>query len=89
VITFDQALETPPWKSTASGMKELPSSGWDTAVHAVSQATAARSKQGLLGRSRQRTYGDGDVARRMSCPHGLGMGGPCDGWTGPTFDWNS
>jgi hypothetical protein len=23
VITFDQALETPPWKSTASGIKEL------------------------------------------------------------------
>src|SRR4030095_12156286 len=23
VITFDQALETPPWKSTASGMNEL------------------------------------------------------------------
>jgi hypothetical protein len=23
VITFDQALETPPWKSTASGMREL------------------------------------------------------------------
>jgi hypothetical protein len=23
VITFDQALETPPWKSTASGMNRL------------------------------------------------------------------
>jgi hypothetical protein len=23
VITLDQALETPPWKSTASGMNEL------------------------------------------------------------------
>jgi hypothetical protein len=23
VITFDQALETPPWRSTASGMKKL------------------------------------------------------------------
>jgi len=23
VITFDQALETPPWKSTASGINEL------------------------------------------------------------------
>jgi len=25
----------------------------------------------------------------MRCPHGIGMGDPCDGWTGPTFDWNS
>jgi hypothetical protein len=23
VMTLDQALETPPWKSTASGMNEL------------------------------------------------------------------
>jgi hypothetical protein len=23
VMTLDQALETPPWKSTASGMSEL------------------------------------------------------------------
>jgi hypothetical protein len=23
VVTFDQALETPPWKSTASGTNEL------------------------------------------------------------------
>src|SRR4029453_9237790 len=27
VITFDQALVTPPWKSTASGMNELHGSG--------------------------------------------------------------
>jgi hypothetical protein len=27
VMTFDQALVTPPWKSTASGMNELLGSG--------------------------------------------------------------
>jgi hypothetical protein len=44
---------------------------------------------GVLGRWRQRSCSDGDVARRMGCPHGLGMDDPYVGWTGPTFDWNS
>jgi hypothetical protein len=43
VMTFDQALETPPWKSTASGMNELLGSGW----HTEAQVGASGSERAL------------------------------------------
>jgi hypothetical protein len=76
VMTFDQALETPPWKSTASGMR---SSLWlrlDTGGARGQSGNRGAVETGVSLESSQRTYSDGDVATRMSAH-------TASGWVSP------
>src|SRR5215216_2163799 len=92
VMTFDQALETPPWKSTASGMNELLGSGVGRgrAIPArltgcgrfLMESEAARQPR----RCRVPRFGDGDRARDLGASLGTelpGYGSADNGWIAP------
>src|SRR5215218_5772957 len=94
VTTLDQALEAPPWKSTASGMNELLVARRDAAVRRR-QAHAREVAVGSYGERSSTTTSGGvayrgsviaTVARDLGASLGTelpGYGSADDGWVAP------